>query len=449
MAKTESEPVETLSDFMEWASQFDDGTYVFRGVPNAEYEIQASAYRRVPENEQNSEDKGFPTFVEINMTLIREARLRGYDQKDGRPLGDLEILAGLQHFKAATCLIDFTYSAQVALWFACGQDSKTSDLTNGKVFAVRMDVDRFIEIEPESLTEPLPHFLNSNEPQLYHWQPRQQNNRILAQQSIFFFGHYEFKENTACVIQKCKKKNIRTELERVSGITEIRLFPDFEGFASLRDDRTLYTPISADEYIMRADRAIKRDKFEAAIANYSKAIYRKPDDAFLYYSRGLVKEQLGQYEDAITDYDNAIGLNSNNASVYHQRGLAKEQLGQSLDAITDYNEAIRLKPNDAPTYQQRGLVKEQLGQYEDAIIDYNEAIRLNPNAASTYYQQRALARAEVGQYEEAIAVYDEVIQLYPDDAFFYRQRGTMKARLGRYEEAEEDRRQSEELDQSR
>ena len=26
MAKTESEPVETLSDFLEWASQFNDGS---------------------------------------------------------------------------------------------------------------------------------------------------------------------------------------------------------------------------------------------------------------------------------------------------------------------------------------------------------------------------------------------------------------------------------------
>lgn len=140
MERTASEIIETLSDFLEWASQFDDGTYVFRGVPNDEYEIQASAYRRVPEDEQNSDDKGFPTFVEINTALIREARLRGYDQKDGRPLDDLEILADLQHFKAATCLIDFTHSAQVALWFACGQDSKTSHPTNGKVFAVHKDI---------------------------------------------------------------------------------------------------------------------------------------------------------------------------------------------------------------------------------------------------------------------------------------------------------------------
>ena len=376
MARTESEPVETLSDFLEWASQFNDGTYVFRGVPNDKYGIQASAYRRVPETEQNSEDKGFPTFVEINTALIREARLRGYDQKDGRHLSDLEILAGLQHFKAATCLIDFTYSAQVALWFACAQDSKTSDPTNGKVFAVRMDVDRFIEIEPDSLTESVPYFLDEKEPQLYHWQPRQQNNRILAQQSIFFFGDYEFEEDAACVIEKCKKKDIRTELERVSGITGIRLFPDFEGFASLRDDRTLYTPLSADEHAKRADQSLRRHKFEEAIADYDKSIYRKPADAFLYYSRGLVKVQLEQYENAIDDYNDAIQLNPSYTSAYYQRGLAKAQLGQYDTAITDYNKAIGLNPNDTLLYNARGLAKEQLGQYEEAREDRQKSAEL-------------------------------------------------------------------------
>ena len=400
MGRTESEPAETLSDFLEWANQFSDGTYVFRGVPNDEYGIQASAYRRVPENEQNSEDKGFPTFIEINMALIREARLRGYDQKDGRPLNDLEILAGLQHFKAATCLIDFTYSAQVALWFACGQDSKTTDATNGKVFAVRKDADRFIEIDPDLLSEPLPYFLDGKEPQLYHWQPRQQNNRILAQQSIFFFGDYEFEEDAACVIEKCKKKDIRTELERVSGITEIRLFPDFEGFASLRDDRTLYTPLSANEHAKRADQSLRRHKFEEAISAYDKALYRNPGDAFIYYSRGVAKAGWKKYDAAIVDYDEAIRLNPDDASAYYQRGLAKAQLEQYDAAIADYDEAIRLNPDDASAYYQRGLAKTQLEQYDydAAIADYDEAIRLDPNNA-LIYNQREFVKAQQEQHQ--------------------------------------------------
>ena len=398
MGRTESEIIETLSDFLEWASRFDDGTYVFRGVPNDEYEIQASAYRRVPEADQNSEDKGFPTFVEINTALIREARFRGYDQRDGRSLGDLEILAGLQHFKAATCLIDFTYSAQVALWFACAQDSKTDDSTNGKVFAVHKDADRFIEIEPDSLTESLPYFLDSSDPQLYHWQPRQQNDRILAQQSILFFGHYEFEEDAACVIGKCKKEDIQAELERVSGITEIGLFPDFEGFASLRDDRASYTPLSADEHVKRAEQSFKRHKFEEAIADYDKSIYREPTNASLYYSRGLAKAQQEQHENAIIDYDEAIRLNPSYASAYHQRGLTKVQLGQHENAITDYDEAIRLNPDDSSVYYQRGRAKAELRQHDAAIADYDEAIRLDPNN-TLIYNQREVVKAQQEQYE--------------------------------------------------
>ena len=201
---------------------------------------------------------------------------------------------------------------------------------------------------------------------MYHWQPRQQNNRILAQQSIFFFGHYEFKEDAACVIQKCEKEDIRTELERVSGITEIRLFPDFEGFASLRDDHTPYTPLTAEEHSKRAAQAARKDKFEEAIADYDKALYRNPNDAFIYYSRGLAKAGWKKYDDAITDYDRAIQLNPSYASAYYQRGVAKTQLEQyDYDAaIADYDEAIRLNPDDELIYNQRELLKTQQEQYE-------------------------------------------------------------------------------------
>ena len=39
--------VQSLSEFMEWAAQFNQGGYLFRGVTNEEYNISASAYRRL------------------------------------------------------------------------------------------------------------------------------------------------------------------------------------------------------------------------------------------------------------------------------------------------------------------------------------------------------------------------------------------------------------------
>ena len=64
--------------------------------------------------------------------------MRGYDEKNGRKLSHLEMLAELQHYGAATCLMDFSYSAQIALWFACQQSKKISQVSkkppNGKVW---------------------------------------------------------------------------------------------------------------------------------------------------------------------------------------------------------------------------------------------------------------------------------------------------------------------------
>ena len=103
MDKKEPIQISSLGEFIGWVKQLDFKKCLFRGVPNAEYRIQASAYRRPKE-----EDRSLEKFLQINKHLIADARLRGHGERDGRELGDLEILAQLQHFGAATCLIDFT-----------------------------------------------------------------------------------------------------------------------------------------------------------------------------------------------------------------------------------------------------------------------------------------------------------------------------------------------------
>ena len=56
MAEKASRRVKTLNSFIKWAAQFNDGQYLFRGVSNERYEIEASAYRRLPEGAINNPD---------------------------------------------------------------------------------------------------------------------------------------------------------------------------------------------------------------------------------------------------------------------------------------------------------------------------------------------------------------------------------------------------------
>ena len=201
MAEKASRRVKTLNSFIKWAAQFDDGQYLFRGVSKDTYKIEASAYRRLPSEADKNPDR----LLKINKQLIDAARLLGHDQKNGQRLSDLELLAELQHFGAATCLIDFTRNALVALWMACQQS--TTGEANGKVFAVRSDESARLEtITPKLVAEEdIDYFFKADEQKgypLYQWQPKYQNNRIIAQQSVFVFGGAQVETEAECVILK-------------------------------------------------------------------------------------------------------------------------------------------------------------------------------------------------------------------------------------------------------
>ena len=338
--------VETLDQFTEWAKKFDLGDCVFRGVPNEDYGIQASAYRRPEENYRD-----FDKFLQINEELIEEATQRGYDERNGRKMMDLEILAELQHYGAATCLIDFSYSAQIALWFACQPGSKVSqdakDPPNGKVFAVYKHPPNFQEIKSDDLSEKINQLLQDGEnSQLYHWQPRQQNNRIIAQQSIFLFGNYEFDPYDQCVVAEDKKRDILVELQQVAGITEAMLFPDFDGFARLRSMAIPYTQLQDYEYREVAYNQFQQGNYSEAIIYCNRAIAKNSDYADAYYVRGLVQQQLEQHSDAISDFDRFLNLNSEYAEGYYYRAESKFHLHSLDDAKDDLQTAYPLAEKD-------------------------------------------------------------------------------------------------------
>ena len=116
---------------MKWAEQFRYKNYVFRGVSNATYKIEASAARGLNQKEGRSKTE---RHLKINEEMIESARVQGHGEKDGKSLSDLDLLAELQHREARTCLIDFSQNPLVALWMACREGS--SGGANGKVSVV-------------------------------------------------------------------------------------------------------------------------------------------------------------------------------------------------------------------------------------------------------------------------------------------------------------------------
>lgn len=409
MQEKEPTRISSLGEFIKWVKQLGSGNYLFRGVPNAAYRIQASAYRRLRDGAGNLE------FLQINKDLITDARLRGHGERDGRELGDLEILAQLQHFGAATCLIDFTRNAQVALYFACEKDQKwekksqnSGNPPDGKVYAMRNDPLNLKKVTPDLLKEKIDYFLPrfqpyGRDPQLYFWEPGYQNNRIIAQQSIFIFGPYEFDENDACIIKESCKADILIALEQVSGIKHAMLFPDFDGFARLHREEEPYTEPSASDYFNRAMQA----SGEEAIANYDMAIELDPQDSGAYEWRAAAKIQLGRDQEAIDDYNKMIELDPC-AYSYDKMGKALLRLGRSQQAFAFFGKMIELFPDAPFGYTRRGKANYELEQFQNAIADLDTALQIDPDDISTY-QLRGNAKEQIKDFEGAKADFQKAL----------------------------------------
>ena len=442
---------------------------IYRGEPDTDTPLANGAERRILHSlhPMQWEDHDIKSQVlnEImpgyHSQLLDDARQKGFGLVDGRILHDLELLTELQHLGAATCLLDFTKSALVALYFACSAKPPAGDgknTGNGKLFIVPSRNMRHVSKETTTSIDGL--LAEKDHPLL--WQPAIHGaveRRILVQHGIFMI--HADKDCESINIRQEDKVKILEELDSVHKISADSLFPDLSGFAKnwsvtthLNNESTsLYRGVVEQRGVAKQDfnesspeathdvtclesgfMMLEQKKHEEAIEKFNTALQIKPNLAEAFYGRGLTKAILGQPQEAIIDYDEAIRIKPDLAEAFHGRGLAKAMLGQLQEAIKDYDEAIRIKPDFAEAFYGRGLTKAILGQPQEAIRDYDEAIKIKQDYAEAF-QYRGLAKAMLRQHHEAIRDYDQAIRIKPDYAIAFHSRGLVKATLGQHQEA--------------
>ena len=325
-------------------------------------------------------------LLKVNNDLIENARLIGHDMKNGRVLSDLELLAELQHFGAATCLIDFTRNSLIALWFACQEHSHSK--ANGKVSAV---LDVFRKVNTVLIKKDIDYFYTSEGSGIYKWDTMPQNNRIIAQQSVFIFGRGRI-DPEECVIDKESKSAILKSLKQLVGIAGSSMFPDFDGFARMYGQDNPYKDPDIQTYMQHGEKGL-RDFSMPRVIRYNTGIidlYQQnapahPEDYNnlfnAYANRAFaISVYTADPGNSINDYTKAIDLishvdigSASIAEVYCGRGDAFISNGNYTDAIDDYNDAIELNLRYAYAYFARGFAKIHTNNMQQAEDDLVEA----------------------------------------------------------------------------
>lgn len=241
------------------------GQYIFRGVPalsSDEYvdDIESGAARRLRDANKTSQRE----FIDYHTELIHQARhnrhrLHREGLYDVTKLHDLEILAELQHYGAATCLIDFTTNFLIALFFASAKPEKQAVRNSGgRVFIVdllhtpndeffyinNLKADDRIEDLLIKRTKRLDDMGKDSQPRIWVWRPSKLNNRIRRQGSVFLFtlakvtNDCEPKKGDENIcywtleVNENHKVPLRKELEMYFGLSSETVFDDLEGFAA-------------------------------------------------------------------------------------------------------------------------------------------------------------------------------------------------------------------------
>ena len=205
------------------------------------------------------------------------------------------------------------------------------------------------------------------------------------------------------------------------------------------------------------ERGITRDylkKYEAAIADFSRAIEIYSEKSRYYYWRARSYNALEKYDKAAVDIKKAYSLDPFDSYVHsHMKWMANRltnmayQLNsnqQFKQAISKYSLALELSPGNAENYDRRSRAYIGLHKLDKALDDIKTAIRLNPYEIR-YYLMADYLLAKSKKWDEIIDYWNAFIKLKPGNGRAYLERGGSYYRKGNIQAAIADAKKSSEL----
>src|SRR6267378_1376121 len=170
-------------------------------------------------------------------------------------------------------------------------------------------------------------------------------------------------------------------------------------------------------HMQRGIELAQQKHFDAAVAEFTKAIEANPKDARGYANRGTAYRQGARtaiaagdqegastrYQSALADFSKYVELAPKDASAYLERAATEIELKQYDAAVTDLNKALELKPDDINANKFRGFAELGLSQWDKAVADFTAVIQKKPDDLQNY-DRRALAYRGLKNYEAALKI---------------------------------------------
>ncbi|MGB8412533.1 MAG: hypothetical protein WCE23_06880 [Candidatus Binatus sp.] len=168
----------------------------------------------------------------------------------------------------------------------------------------------------------------------------------------------------------------------------------------------------------KADALVCLEKYDVAIADYSRAIELDPK-WFDYLGRGVAYKAQGDQSQALRNFDEGIAINPTVPALYIYKGAVLNARGDASGAQADFEKVSSLISNQPEIFNRYGwtLATSPIAAYRDgsAAIQYSQrACELTSWSRGPVLDTLAAAYAEAGQFDEAMKWQTSAVQLDRD-----------------------------------
>ncbi len=200
-------------------------------------------------------------------------------------------------------------------------------------------------------------------------------------------------------------------------------------------------------YSFRGIAHFRKNEFDAAIEDFSRAIELDPTQSYLFGVRGQAYlnraacPNCDHYLDlALADFERVIALDPRSSHGYWgrgqvlmSRGIFKKDQSAWSEFFATMERCLANAKDKAVCLSLRASARVVRGESALALPDYDRLIDLEPTAQ--HYRERGYALMNAGEPDRALKDYDRSLELDPNDNVSYGQRADAHFRKENYDQA--------------
>ena len=168
--------------------------------------------------------------------------------------------------------------------------------------------------------------------------------------------------------------------------------------------------------VRKGNELYKKNEFENARNEYSKAIKANSKDAVAHYNTGNASFRLNNFADAITSYETTIENSKDKETrqqAFYNKGVALQKEQKLAESITAWKEALKLNANDIEAREnlQKALLEQKKQQQEkEKEKDKQKEKQQQKEKPKPEQQQSKLNKQQVEQLLKAMQQKEKEIQ---------------------------------------